>query len=197
MCLGVCLFVCIALYCIVLYILCKLTESHFTKSNSLFVQTYLANKTWFWFWKDGTDKQIGLIESSKVTEVILVSSPSLEFYNVARLWAATSCERVLFTSVLFLLQCLGSGHNITSIPRRWVILIWVPVCSHGGRKDILRTEGEQADSAPRSQLVNELLVGGQGNQDYGWHHCGKCLSSATSPGHMAGLWKSHLAADHG
>ena len=46
-CCTVCLFV---LYCIVLYILCKHTESHFTKSNSLFVQTYLANKTWFWFW---------------------------------------------------------------------------------------------------------------------------------------------------
>src|SRR4029434_10192670 len=41
-CCTVCLFV---LYCIVLYILCKHTESHFTKSNSLFVQTYLANKT--------------------------------------------------------------------------------------------------------------------------------------------------------
>ena len=28
-----------------MYILCKHIESHFTKSNSLFVQTYLANKT--------------------------------------------------------------------------------------------------------------------------------------------------------
>src|SRR4029434_2534880 len=37
---SVCLFV-----CIVLYILCKHTESHFTNSNSLFVQTYSANKT--------------------------------------------------------------------------------------------------------------------------------------------------------
>src|SRR4029434_7409114 len=49
-CCTVALFVCIVLYCIVLYcivlyILCKHTESHFTKSNSLFVQTYLANKT--------------------------------------------------------------------------------------------------------------------------------------------------------
>ena len=33
------------LYCVVMYILCKHTESHFTKSNSLFVKTYLANKT--------------------------------------------------------------------------------------------------------------------------------------------------------
>src|SRR4029434_6762791 len=41
-CCTVCLF---ELHCIVLYILCKHTESHFTKSNSLFVQTYLANKT--------------------------------------------------------------------------------------------------------------------------------------------------------
>ena len=32
------------LCCDVQYILCKHTESHFTKSNSLFVQTYLANK---------------------------------------------------------------------------------------------------------------------------------------------------------
>ena len=31
-------------FCVVLYILCKHIESHFTKSNSLFVQTYLANK---------------------------------------------------------------------------------------------------------------------------------------------------------
>src|SRR4029434_7760956 len=33
------------LHYVVMYILCKHTESHFTKSNSLFVQTYLANKT--------------------------------------------------------------------------------------------------------------------------------------------------------
>jgi len=37
-----------------MYILCKHAESHFTKSNSLFVQTYLANKTWFWFWAQGS-----------------------------------------------------------------------------------------------------------------------------------------------
>src|SRR4029434_10709646 len=40
-----CCTVCFVLYCVVMYILCKHTESHFTKSNSLFVQTYLANKT--------------------------------------------------------------------------------------------------------------------------------------------------------
>jgi len=36
---------CTVLFCVVMYILCKHTESHFTKSNSLFVQTYLANET--------------------------------------------------------------------------------------------------------------------------------------------------------
>src|SRR4029434_470909 len=38
----------LVLYCVVMYILCKHIESHFTKSNSLFVQTSLANKTGFW-----------------------------------------------------------------------------------------------------------------------------------------------------
>ena len=33
------------LYCVVMYILCKHIESHSAKSNSLFVQTHVANKT--------------------------------------------------------------------------------------------------------------------------------------------------------
>ena len=47
-----------------MYILCKHSESHFTKSNSLFVQTYLANKTWFWLFGEEGESKIMLYQIS-------------------------------------------------------------------------------------------------------------------------------------
>lgn len=70
--------------------------------------------------------------------------------------------------------------NITSVPRRCVILIWMSVCTCGRRKCVVRTEGEQADRGPRSQLVNRRPVGRPGDQDYCWHRRGKCLSSSAA-----------------